>query len=273
MADAVAGAESRLYGLPLEDFTKERDALARELRKGGDKEAAATVAKLPKPTPVGWAVNRLARDEPDLIDALAQAGERLREVQLGGEGREALREAVAGERAAVEAVVTAARDLKPGGRALSRAMTDRLRTTLHAAAGDEELRERILTGRVAAEAEAGGAWPLGAAPAPAPGRAAKPPRRAKGATRDRDAEARAAAAEREAAARAAEEREAEQREAAERRELEKRLKTARNAAARAAKRLDTARTDAESAQEGLEAARQADEAARDEVARLEERLG
>src|SRR5687767_10578579 len=108
MADAVADAESRLYGLPLEDFVKERDALARELRKGDDRDAAAVVAKLPKPSPVAWTVNRLARDEPGLVESLAAAGERLGEAQLGGAGRDALREAVAAERAAVDAVVAAA---------------------------------------------------------------------------------------------------------------------------------------------------------------------
>ena len=37
-----------LYGLPLEEFTPARDAAAKEIRKAGDRETAARVAKLPE---------------------------------------------------------------------------------------------------------------------------------------------------------------------------------------------------------------------------------
>ena len=92
-ADPVDDAADRLYGLPLEDFIAERDATAKALRKDGDKEAAAAVAKLPKPSQVAWVANQLGRAGAD--DLLA-AGDAIREAQLGGGGREALREATAG---------------------------------------------------------------------------------------------------------------------------------------------------------------------------------
>ena len=44
-----------LYGLPLEDFVAQRDALAKRLRADGDRDAAAAVKKLPKPTRAAWA--------------------------------------------------------------------------------------------------------------------------------------------------------------------------------------------------------------------------
>src|SRR3954464_10751588 len=130
----------RLYGLPLEDFTPQRDLAARELRRAGDREAAKELAKLPKPTPAAWTANQVARERPELIEALLMAGEELRKAQqeaLAGGGGGALRDAMAGQRRCIEAVMAAAQAYKPAGRALSRAMADRLRATLQAAAGDE----------------------------------------------------------------------------------------------------------------------------------------
>lgn len=160
----------RLYGLPLEQFTPARDAAAKEIRKAGDRETAAAVAKLPKPTPAAWTANQVAREQPELIEQMLAAGAALREAQeaaVSGGGGQGLREATLAERAAVEAVMTAAAAYRPAGRSLSRAMADRLRVTLHAAAGDEAIREALAAGRLVDEAQAGGAWPFALEPAPA----------------------------------------------------------------------------------------------------------
>jgi hypothetical protein len=250
-ADPVDEAAGRLYGLPLEEFIAERDARAKALRKDGDKEAAAEVGKLPKPSQVAWVANQLARaGAGDLL----KAGEALREAQLGGGGREALRDATAAERAAVDALLHDAKDL----RKLSRDATDRLRALLHAVAGDEELRELFESGRLVTEPEPGGAWPEGAFVAaprsskPASKKAAKAkPRESAADRRKRDA------AERKAAERAKKEAQR-AREEAERRKLERRLKAAREAAEEAKRRLD--------------AAKEAYEDATHEVARIEEQL-
>ena len=88
-----------LYGLPLEEFTPARDKAAKEIRKAGDKETAARIAKLPKPTPAAWAANQVAREQPDLIEALLDAGAALRAAQdaaMSGGGAAALREATLG---------------------------------------------------------------------------------------------------------------------------------------------------------------------------------
>src|SRR4051794_35199931 len=168
--------EPDLYGLPLEEFTPARDAAARALRKAGEREAAAQVAKLPKPSPAAWAANQVAREQPELIAALLDAGAALRAAQdaaMSGGGAASLREATLAERRAVDAVMSAAAALKPVGKPLSRAMADRLRTTLHAAAGDPGLRAALSAGRLVSEAQAGGAWPFalgtpGVEPAEAP---------------------------------------------------------------------------------------------------------
>jgi hypothetical protein len=158
-ADPVEEAAGRLYGLPFEDFVAERGAAAKALRKDGEKEAAAAVAKLPKPTQVAWVANQLGR--AGAAELLA-AGDAVREAQLGGGGRDALREATRAQRAAVEALLEDADDL----RELSRDLKDRLRALLLAVAGDEEVRAAFEAGRLVEEPSAGGAWPSGAFVAP-----------------------------------------------------------------------------------------------------------
>jgi hypothetical protein len=309
--------DDELYGLPLEEFTPARDAAAKALRKAGDRETAARVAKLPKPTPAAWAANQVARQHPELIEALLEAGAGLREAQdaaVAGHGSGGLREATLAQRSAVDAVMEAATALEPAGRPLSRAMADRLRTTLQAVAGDEALGDALSSGRMVNEAQSGGAWPFALEPgeAPPPPKPAKKPAAKKRAGEDaaarkageresrEDAAARRAAEreQREAAERA--EREQRERERAERKQLEAQLRDARmslrvrervakgaaedaeaaeQAVGDADERLEEAKQAAEEARAEAEAAQrvfseaQAElERARDEVARLEERL-
>ena len=267
MADPAADAAARLYALPLEDFVRERDAAARELRRGGDRESADAVKGLAKPTPVAWTVNHLAREEPERVRDLLEAGDVLRAAQedaLGGGDAEALRDAAAAERAAVDALVDAAGDARPAGRKLSAALVDRLRQTLHAAAADDEVREAIAAGRLEREAEGGGAWGFGgtggtpparAKPAP-PKREAKPkPKPAPRPKRDVEEAKRLAAQERE---RKAEERRRKRAEERERREAAVRRRALE-------RELGEARRELASAEERLARAR-------DRVARLEEQL-
>ena len=254
------GDVDHLYALPLEEFIAARGAAAKEIRKAGDRETAAIVAKLPKPTPAAWTANQVAREQPELIEAMLEAGAAMREAQeaaISGAGAQGLRETTLAERAAVDAVMAAAITRRPAGRALSSAVADRLRTTLHAAATDETVREALAAGRLVSEAQAGGAWPFALEPSepaePKPRAKAKPaeaaettrgkPKRAasgaetrakraatggaaaKRATAKDDAEAAAAreAAEREAAAERAER----ERAKAERKALEAKLRDAR----------------------------------------------
>ena len=63
MAKAPDDAIDRLYGLPLEAFVGERDALAKELRAAGRRDEAAAVKALTKPTVAAWAVNQALRTQ------------------------------------------------------------------------------------------------------------------------------------------------------------------------------------------------------------------
>jgi DNA repair exonuclease SbcCD ATPase subunit len=284
VADPVEEAADRLYGLPLEDFVRERDAAAKALRAEKDRDAAKQVGALAKPSAAAWAVNAIAREQPKLRDELLAAGDALRDAQdeaVAGKGGKALRDATARQRKAIDAILTAAGELQPGGKSLGRAALDRLRQTLQAAAGDDALRTALERGRLVRDAEGGGAWPFGGGddepepePKPKPGkRTASKPRRD-----DRD-EAQRAAREREAAERR-KEIEARLGEArAERRARERELARAEREAERAAQRLDQAqealdeaRAAAEEAQSELTAAADAVAEARDHAARLEEQL-
>jgi DNA repair exonuclease SbcCD ATPase subunit len=277
VADRVEEVAGRLYGLPLEDFTRERDAAAKDLRKAKERDAAAAVAKLPKPSQASWAANTLARERRDLVDALLDAADDLREAQEGavsGKGAGALREATAAQRAAVDALLAAATDLRPSGRKPSEQTLERLRTTLTAVATDEGVREALDQGRLVEDASGAGAWGL-VEGADVPAAPPRKPRRTK--PKEQDGKR----AEREAAERERRQQlEAELREArAERRSRDRELDRAEKATERAAKRLEDALAAAEDAREqadearsDLDAARTAAEEARDITARLEEQL-
>lgn len=68
----------RLYRLPLGEFTAVRNALAKQLQKQGQGDAANEVKTLPKPSVSAWAVNQLFAREADRMRALLDAGERAR---------------------------------------------------------------------------------------------------------------------------------------------------------------------------------------------------
>jgi hypothetical protein len=171
-----------LYGLPLDRFVPERNALAREIRKAGDRERADEVAALKKPSVAAWAVNQLVRTQRKAIAALLDAGDALRSAQddvLAGRGdAQSLRAAVDGERKAVEALTDAVRGLLSSeGEELSDTMVERVSDTLHAAALDDDAREQVTGGHLERELRhvgLGGLGALGGGP-PAP---PAPPRRA-----------------------------------------------------------------------------------------------
>jgi hypothetical protein len=169
----------RLYGLPLESFVSERDALARRLREGGDRAVAEAVKRLAKPTRPAWAANQALRSQPQARRELLAAGEELRERQervLAGRGDAGeLRPAAQREQAAVGELVRAASGLLiEKGRGLGGTTLDRVRETLHAATVDDEVREAVAEGRLEREARAAGLGSFGGArPGEAPARKAR----------------------------------------------------------------------------------------------------
>ena len=146
----------QLYGLPLDQFVPERAALVKALRADGDREQAAEVAALRKPSVAAWAVNQLVRTQRRAVDDLFAAGDTLRDVQAevmaGRQDAQALRDAAGEERAAVDALVQSARGLLTSdGDGLSPSVIDRVADTLHAAALDDDARADVDEGRLERE--------------------------------------------------------------------------------------------------------------------------
>jgi hypothetical protein len=172
-----------LYGLPLERFVAERTALARTLRSEGQREEAARVAELTKPSVAAWAVNQLVRTQGRAVAALFDAGDALRAAQadvVAGRGSAAaLREASEAERGAVDVLVRAARGLLSAqGQALTATMLERVAETLRAAALDPDARSLVQEGCLTRELRHVGLGEGGllSAPAPAPRRRVSPER-------------------------------------------------------------------------------------------------
>ena len=144
-----------LYALPPEEFTAARNELAKQLRSAGDKEAAAEVGRRRRPSVGAWALNQVAREEPDLIEAALEAGEALRAAaDAAADGAATgLREATAAERAAAQAVGKAAkRHLGARGEAL----VPSLLATLRAAALDADVADQVRRGTLVTEHEQAG---------------------------------------------------------------------------------------------------------------------
>jgi hypothetical protein len=271
----IETAVDRLHAVPLEDFVAERKRLAKELRAAGDRDSAAELAKLPKPSAPAWALNHVAREEPAVVGDWLDAAEALRDASshAGRGGGDALREAIGAHRDATRRVLGTVREqARPNGRELSEPMLDRVRELLQAATADPARAELLRAGRVF-EGDDDEPPPL---PEPAAGERGT---KARGA-----GERGAKAGERAAKARAAEERA--EREAEARAELERlvagaeeRLEELRaaaderaDAAEQAGERLEEARRTLHRSESEAAAARQAAEEAAEAADQAEREL-
>ena len=101
-------------------FVAARDRLAKQLRSDGDREHAAIVKALRRPSVAAWALNQVARHRPAAVRGLLETVEQARTAQdevLGGGDREQLRTALVDRRHALHAVIDAAREyLERSGR-------------------------------------------------------------------------------------------------------------------------------------------------------------
>jgi hypothetical protein len=138
-----------LYGLTPEQFTPARNARAKEAKSGGDKELAAQIGALRKPSVVAWLANSLSRQRPDEIGAMLDLGEALREASATLSGPE-LRELSRQRHQLVYAMVQQARALaaETGRRVtddVARGLEETLTAALTSAGAGELLRRARLT--------------------------------------------------------------------------------------------------------------------------------
>jgi hypothetical protein len=267
----MADEADQLYELPLGDFTGARNELEKRLRKEGERERAAEVKALRKPTAPAWALNQVARAQPKEVARLVKSGRQVRDAQeklLAGGERKALDRATAAQRETTRELVRAAVEAaENGGVGTGAAFEEKVGATLRAAAADEQVAEQLSAGRLVREHEAAGLFGFDvSADAPAsarePASAKKKPAKTKPAKTKDDGAAREAAAER----RRAQERERKRQRALDTaRNAEKRARHAaeaaekatakeRKTAERAVERLKKAETDETSARAKLEQA-------------------
>lgn len=269
--------QSDLYGLPLEEFVPARTELEKRLRKDGDRERAAAVKRLPKPTAAAWAVNQASRCRPKERRALLDAAAELRDVQerllSGDASARELESATAKQREAIDGLVEAAAGLlSKEGRSMTDATLGRVRETFAAVATDTELAELVEAGTLDRERQATSLGFPGTQTASSKGKSSTADGNGKAPARLRKEDEKARKAREKELAAARERAKAAKREE---REAKKRVEAAERAARRAAdelakreRQLDEARAAADSARGDLEdaaAAHDAATSARDEA--------
>jgi hypothetical protein len=151
----------QLFALPLDEFTAARNALAKRLKQHGDADAAETVRALPKPSVATWAVNQLARRDPDAVRSLLNVAARLRSAQersLKGErAADELRAAQAEERELIRKLARGAEAvLRSAGRPASGPTLERVSSLLRSAAVAEPGRTSLREGRLSGDVEVSG---------------------------------------------------------------------------------------------------------------------
>jgi hypothetical protein len=155
LAEGIERRLDDLYREPPGEFVSRRDELARELRAEGDRDAAAAVKKLRRPSAAAWVINRISAEQPERTRDFVRASEELADVQRrvleGGASGEELRAAAAREREGVEAMIADAQRVAADQGGNIAKVVDRVAETLRAVGGDAELRGRVLRGRVEKE--------------------------------------------------------------------------------------------------------------------------
>ena len=155
MTESLLQEADRLYGLALADFTPARDARAKEL-KASDKDLAAAVKALKKPSVAAWVVNVLVRHETEQVEQVLAVGEALREAQQNMSGDE-LRTLTRQRRQLTAAVTTQARSLaKELGLKVTGAVGDQVEATLTAAMIDAGCAQAVRSGQLVAALAATG---------------------------------------------------------------------------------------------------------------------
>ena len=142
----------RLYAEPLSDFTPSRDAAAKAAASGeqADKELAARVKALKKPSISAWALNLLVRREAEQIDQVLALGESLRAAAESMSGED-LRALTRQRRQLTNALAGATRDLaREQDVRLTTAVVDQVEGMLTAAMLDPTAAQVVRSGLVVA---------------------------------------------------------------------------------------------------------------------------
>jgi hypothetical protein len=143
--DELTAIADALYAGSPDDFTENRNRAAKDT---GDKELAAQVKKLKKPSVAAWAVNLLVRRESEQIDTVLGLAGQLRAAAEALDGEE-LRALTRQRRQLTTALAATARSLaRDAGVRLTGPVVDQVEGMLTAAMLDEVAAQVVRTGRV-----------------------------------------------------------------------------------------------------------------------------
>lgn len=158
---SIDDAAAELYGLDPGEFVSTRTERAAQARADGDRELAAAITALRKPTVAAWTVNLLARDAPAEIAALLDLGDALRAAQRQLSGTE-LRALGTQRQQVVNAMTKRAAELSAEhGRTATEQTLREVGQTLTAALADPEVADQVRAGVLAATVTYEGFGPAG----------------------------------------------------------------------------------------------------------------
>lgn len=143
--DRLDQVADELYGLPPGDFVAVRNARAKEAKADGDRDLAAAITALAKPTKVAWLANQLVRQRRDDVAPLLELGAGLREATASLSGED-LRRLTKQQHQLVHALVQQARALAGGP--VTEDVADGVDKTLRAALADDDLAAQLLQARL-----------------------------------------------------------------------------------------------------------------------------
>jgi predicted Zn-dependent protease with MMP-like domain len=137
-----------LYALPADEFVAKRDEQAALARKAKNKDLAAEIKALGKPTQTAWIVNQLVRRRPKLLKQVLQLGVALREAQQSLAGAE-LKKLTVQRRALLQQLAHESRELAEElGHPIGTSTEQEVASTLGAALADEQLAGQLASGRL-----------------------------------------------------------------------------------------------------------------------------
>jgi hypothetical protein len=156
-SSTVSGVDGRtaeqlgdeLYALPPQRFTAARDAAVAEAKSSGDRDLAAALAAMKRPTLAAWLVNLVALKQPSAVQGLTELGQTIREAQ-GSVTPTQLRDLSAQRRRELDAIVATARTLAmdSGEAEPGRAHLAEVESTFAAAMADDDSARLVRAGRV-----------------------------------------------------------------------------------------------------------------------------
>jgi hypothetical protein len=138
--------EDDLYGAPPDDFVRRRAGAVKAAKERGDRELAAEISHLRKPTAAASVLNSFARAHGAEMDALLEFGDRLRDAVdrgLGDDIREAMRER---SRLVVELMREVRAYTDEQGESLSASVASQVERSLRAAMVSEADARRLRRG-------------------------------------------------------------------------------------------------------------------------------